>query len=69
MLLELIIYGLMGLVAMLFIAVWFAYADEFSSPREKSSLDLINDAPSNDPQMIATEMGDPQFCGKVGKHG
>ena len=43
--LELTIYGLIWLAAMLLIAFWFAYADEFSSPQEKSSFDLVNDAP------------------------
>ena len=61
--LELIIYGLMWLAAMLLVAFWFAYSDEFSSPQEKGSFDLINDAPSNDSQMIETEMGNPQFRG------
>ena len=64
--LELIIYGLMWLAAMLLVAFWFAFSDEFSSPQEKCSFDLINDAPSNDSQMIETEMGNPQFRGKVG---
>lgn len=49
--LELIIYGLIWLAAMLLIAFWFSYADEFASPQEKSSFDLANDAPSN-PQGI-----------------
>ena len=40
--LELAIYGLVGLAAMLVIAFYFAYADEFSSAREKSLFDLIN---------------------------
>ena len=44
--LELTIYGLAGLAAMLVIAFYFAYADEFSSAREKSSLDLISNAHS-----------------------
>jgi hypothetical protein len=50
--LELTTYGLAGLAAMLVIAFYFAYADEFSSAREKSSLDLISNAHSNDSQMI-----------------
>jgi hypothetical protein len=40
--LELAIYGLVGLAAMLVVAFYFAYADEFSSAREKSLFDLIN---------------------------
>ena len=67
--LELAIYGLMGLAAMLFIAGWFAYADEFSSRREKSSCDRINDAHLNDPQMIETGTGNPRIPGTVRTHG
>jgi hypothetical protein len=48
--LELTIYGLIWLAAMLLIAFWFAYADEFSSTQEKSSFDLVNDGPSKDSQ-------------------
>jgi len=50
--LELTIYGLVGLAAMLVIAFYFAYADEFSSAREKSSFDLINNPQLSDTQMI-----------------
>jgi hypothetical protein len=50
--LELTIYGLGGLAAMLIIAFYFAYADEFSSAREKSSFDLINNPQLSDTQMI-----------------
>ena len=42
--LELTIYGLMGLAKMLVIAFYFAYAGEFSPAREQSSLDLVNNA-------------------------
>jgi hypothetical protein len=66
---ELAIYGQIGLAAMLFIAGWFAYADEFSSPREKSSFNRINDARLNDPQMIETGTGNPWIQGTVGAHG
>jgi uncharacterized membrane protein YuzA (DUF378 family) len=45
--LELTIYGLMGLAAMLVIAFYFAYDDEFSPARENSSFDLINNARDN----------------------
>ncbi len=38
---ELTIYGLIWLAAMLLIAFWFAYSDDFSSPQEKSSFDLV----------------------------
>ena len=67
--LELAIYGLIGLAAMLLIAGWFAYADEFSAPREKSSFNRINDAQWNDSQMIETGTGNPRIQGTVGTHG
>ena len=67
--LELAIYGLMGLAAMLFIAGWFAYADEFSSPRKKFSFNRINDAHLDDPQMIETGTKNPRVQGTVGTHG
>jgi hypothetical protein len=66
---ELAIYGPIGLAAMLFIAGWFAYADEFSSPREKSSFNRIKDAHWNDPQMIETGTRNPRVQGTVGTHG
>ena len=65
--LELTTYGLMGLAAMLVIAFYFAYGDEFPAAREKSSFDLINNAHSNDSQMIETGTGNPQFRRTVGK--
>ena len=61
--LELTIYGLMGLAAMLVIAFCFAYADEFSPAREKSSFDLINNAHLNDSQLLEPGTGTPQFRG------
>ena len=67
--LELATYGLIGLAAMLFIAGWFAYADEFSSPREKSSFNRIKDAHLNDSQMIETGTGNPRIQGTVRTHG
>jgi hypothetical protein len=42
-------YGLMGLAAMLVIAFYFAYADEFSPVREQLSLDLVNNARLSEP--------------------
>ena len=66
---ELAVYGLIGLAAMLFIAGWFAYADEFSSRREKSSFNRIKDAHLNDPQMIEIGTGNPRVQGTVGTHG
>jgi hypothetical protein len=61
--LELIIYGLIGLAAMLVIAFCFAYADEFSPLRERSSFDLINNANLNDCQRIETEYRDSRVPG------
>jgi len=40
--LELTIYGLMALAAIVVIAFFFAYGDEFQPARGKSSFDLIN---------------------------
>ena len=37
--LELTMYGLAGLAAMLVVAFYFAFADEFSSARKQSSLE------------------------------
>ena len=53
--LELTIYGLVGLAAMLVIAFYFAYADEFSPVREKCSFDLIKNPHLSDTQMIGIE--------------
>ena len=65
--LELSSYGLMGLAAMLIIAFYFAYGDEFPPARKTSSFDLINSADLNYSQMIETGTGNPQFQGTVGK--
>ncbi|HWY59493.1 MAG TPA: hypothetical protein VNZ03_33825 [Terriglobales bacterium] len=56
--LELTMYGLIGLAAMLVIAFCFAYADEISPLREQSSLDLINNANLKDWQRIETAYRD-----------
>jgi hypothetical protein len=66
--LELTMYGLIGLAAMLVIAFCFAYADEFSPLREQSSFDRINNAILNDCQKM-TEYRDSTVPGAVGKHG
>ena len=58
--LELAIYGLVGLAAMLVVAFYFAYADEFSSAREKSSFDLINNPRLSDTQMIRSGTSSPK---------
>jgi hypothetical protein len=65
--LELTMYGLMGLAAMLVIAFYFAYGDEFPPVQETSSFDLINNARLNDSQMIETGTGNPRWTvGMVG---
>jgi hypothetical protein len=65
--LELTIYRLMGMAAMLVIAFCFAYADEFSAVREKSSFDRVDNAHLNDSQMMKTGPGNPRFRGTVVK--
>jgi hypothetical protein len=67
--LELIMCGLMGLAATLVIAFCFAFGDEFSPVRNKSSLHLINDAHLDSSPMIETGTRIPRFRGTVGKHG
>src|SRR5438445_10078120 len=64
---ELTIYGLMGLAAMLVIAFYFAYGSECTPGQETSSFDLINNAPLNDSRMIETGTGNPEFRGTVGR--
>ena len=61
--LELTMYELMGLTAMLVIAFYFAYLDEFPPARETSSFDLINNAHLNDSQGLEPGTGTPQFRG------
>jgi hypothetical protein len=65
--LELTIYGLMGLAAMLTIAFFWAYGDEFAPDRETSSFDLISNARLRDSQMIESGTGNPQFRATVRK--
>ena len=67
--LELTMYGLVGLAAMLVIAFGFAYADEFSSFREKPSFNRINGAHTSDFRIIKTGTGNPRVQGTVGTHG
>jgi hypothetical protein len=67
--LELIMYGLMGLAATLVIAFCFAFVDEFSPVRNKSSLHLINNAHLGGSPTIETGRRIPRFRGTVGKHG
>ena len=63
--LELTIYGLMGLAAMLVIAFYFAYGDEFPRARETSSIDLTHNAHLNDSQMIETGTRNPHSRGHL----
>ena len=58
---ELTSCGLMGLTAMLVIALCLTYFDEFQPSRGKSSFDLINSAHLADSQMIETVSGNPRF--------
>jgi hypothetical protein len=67
--LELTIYGLIGLAAMLVIAFCFAFVDEFSPVRNKFSLHRINNAHLDGFQMIETGTRIPRFRGTVDKHG
>jgi hypothetical protein len=66
--LELTIYGLMGLAAMLVIAFFSAFGDEFPPARETSSFDLISNARLRDSQMIESGTGNPQFRATIRKH-
>ena len=52
--LELTMFGLTGLAAMLVIVFCFTCADDFAPAREKSSFDLVNNAPLNNSQMMET---------------
>jgi hypothetical protein len=63
--LELTIYGLMGLAATLVIAFYFAYGDEFPPAREKSSFDLVNNGHLNDSQVMETGTDKRRFRGTV----
>ncbi len=59
--LELTIYGLTGLAAMMVIAFCFACGNDFLSALEKSSFDLINNARVNDcPMSVETGPGGMQ---------
>jgi|HubBroStandDraft_6_1064221.scaffolds.fasta_scaffold02472_6 hypothetical protein len=66
---ELIMYGLVGLAATLVIAFCFAFVDEFSPVRNKSSLHLIHDAHLDSSPMIETGTRIPRSRGTVGNHG
>jgi hypothetical protein len=65
--LDLTMYGLMGLAAMLVLAFYFAYRDDFPRARETSSFDLTHNAHLNDSQIIETGTGNPQYRGTPGK--
>ena len=61
--LELTIYGLMGLAAVLVAAFYFAYDDEFPSAEEMSSFNLVNNAHLDDSKSIEPGLGSGQFRG------
>jgi hypothetical protein len=65
--LELTIYGLGGLAAMLVVAFYFACGDDFAPAREKSSLGPRKNAYFHDCRMIETGTGNLQFHRTVGK--
>ena len=67
--LELTIYGLIGLSAMLVVAFCFAYADEYSVVRQKSSLCPVSNTHLGGSSMIETVTDIPRFRGTVSKHG
>ena len=59
--LELTIYGLVGLAAILVIAFCFAYAEELSPAREQSSFDPNNNADLNDSSAMKNGTLTPAF--------
>jgi hypothetical protein len=59
--LELTIYGLVGLAAMLIIAFYFAFADEFSPAREQSSLHLVKNEGLSEPLTMKNGTLTPAF--------
>jgi hypothetical protein len=61
--LELAIYGLVGLATMLVIAFYFAYGDEFSAARERSSFDPIDKPYLNVTPMIEIGTSFPKSDG------
>ncbi len=65
--LELTIYGLMGLAAILVMAFFCAYGDEFAPDRETSSFDLVSNARLHDSQMIESRPGNLQVRSTVRK--
>ena len=65
--LELTIYGLMGLAAVLVIAFFFAFGDEFAPARKTSSFDLVSNAHSDGSQMIESRTGSLRPRSTVGK--
>ena len=65
--LELTIYGLMGLAVVLVIAFFFAFVDEFPAVREKVLVRSISNAHLHDSKLIESGMGSSQFRGTVAK--
>jgi len=65
--LELIIYGLIGLAAMLVIAFFSVFGDEFPPAQETPTFKLINKAHLKVSQMIEGGTENPQFRATVRK--
>jgi hypothetical protein len=65
--LELTIYGLMGLTAVLVIAFFFAFGDEFPAVRETVLILANSNAHLNDPHLIEPGMRSLQFRDTVAK--
>jgi hypothetical protein len=61
--LELTIYGLVGLAAMLIMAFCFAYADEVSSARKQFSFDPNDNAHLTNSPAIKPGTSSPAFNG------
>ena len=65
--LELTIYGLMGLTAVLVIAFFVTFGDEFPAVRETVLIRANSNAHLNDSQLIEPGMRSSQFRGTVAK--
>jgi len=63
--LELTVYGLVGLAAILVVAFILRYDDEFPSAGETFQFNLINNADLNDSKSIEPGIGSAQFRGTV----
>jgi hypothetical protein len=61
--LELTIYGLIGLAAMLVIAFFSAFSDELAPDRKTSSVGLISNVHLNGSQVLESRTGNPTIPG------